>query len=97
MILGFTIFSLLIREEVADVKFWRYYIRRNIQKGIKILIALSNDLKCLVCSELSLNYQSKASLAKHYQFSHFYDTVNYILDHIITQDPNELQEKIDDD
>lgn len=93
---GFTNLSTEIRKEVAEIKFWRWYIKNNFTKGIKILIILSEDLKCLVCGELSLNFTSKASLARHYRFTHFHDTINYILNNILTQDPKKLQERLDE-
>ena len=95
MITGYTIFSSIIKKEIADKIFWQYYIKKNIGKGIAILVSISKDLHCVVCGELSLNYTTKASLAKHVQFAHFWNTVDYILENIISKKPDELEEMMD--
>ncbi|MBL7002001.1 MAG: hypothetical protein ISR80_04515 [Nitrosopumilus sp.] len=97
MITGYTIFSSIIKKETADEKFWRYYIRRNILKAVTILISISDDLGCMICGELSLNYNSKASLAHHIRFGHFHQTEDYILENIVTKEPDELEEMMDNE
>ena len=95
MISGWTIFSPIIKKEIADDIFWKNYIKRNIGKGVAILVTISKDLRCVVCGELSLNYTTKASLARHVQFGHFWRTVEYILENIISIKPDELEEMME--
>lgn len=97
MISGWTIFSSEIKKETADVNFWKWYIRKNILKGITILVSITNNLHCVVCGELSQNYESKSSLAKHLQFEHFWKTVDFILENIMTKEPDELEKMINYD
>lgn len=89
-----TIWSSPIKKETASHRFCRDYVKKNILKGIKILVILSDDLHCLVCGNISRNYKSKGSLAYHLQFDHFWQTVDYIINKILTMEPDKLQEKI---
>lgn len=97
MISGWTIFSSEIKKETADVNFWRWYIRRNFIKAISTLVSISNNLHCMVCGEISQNYNSKSSLAKHLQFEHFWKTIDFILKNIVIKEPSELEKMINHD
>ena len=86
---GNTIFSKEIKEEDTSEDFWNKYIGKNILKGIKILVFLSENLECIVCP-YSRKYNSKGSLSYHLRFDHYHSTVNYIRKNIITKNPEEL-------
>ena len=90
----YTIWSNNVKKETALYEFCKGYVRKNILKGINILVILSDDLHCLVCGNISRNYKSEGSLAYHLQFDHFYQTIDYILNKIVTLEPDKLQEKI---
>ena len=90
----YTVWSNNIKKETASYRFCKNYVRKNILNGIKILVILSDDLHCPVCGNISRNYKSKGSLAYHLQFDHFHQTIDYIINKILTMNPNKLQEKI---
>ena len=69
-------------------------IFRNYDKTIKILVALSKDLHCLLCGNLSLNFNFKSSLAEHYRTYHKKRTVDFFLNDVATKTPEELEEML---
>ncbi len=78
-------------QEDATIEQWRFLIYRNYDKTIKILVGLSKDLHCLLCSDLSKDYDSKPRLAGHYRFGHNKKPIaNYTIENILNKDPDEL-------
>ena len=71
---------------------WLKHISRNWDKVVRILVALSINLRCLICADLSLNYTAKSSLANHYRTVHRRRTKEFFLYNVATKDPDELEE-----
>lgn len=78
-------------EEDTLVNNWRMLVYRNFDKTIRILIELSENLECVICQDLSLNYTTKPSLANHYLYVHKRKTTDYFLDYVATKTPDELE------
>jgi len=74
----------------ADESHWMKLIYRNFDKTVRILVEFSNDLKCLICDDLSLNFKSRSSLANHYYVIHKTRTAKFFLDRIMTKKLEEL-------
>lgn len=67
------------REEKADIKFWRYYLRCHIDQIVCRIIDDSNgDLKCIVCKLNDHIFSSEYNLSVHLHF-HSESTVNYFI------------------
>ena len=81
-------------QESADFKDWRMLVFRNFDRVIRIIIEISNDLKCVICKDLSLNYTAKSSLAEHYRTYHKKRTVDFFLNDVATKTPEELEEML---
>ena len=82
--------------EYAELDNWRWLVFRNFDKAIRIMVALSDDLKCFVCKDLSLNYTSEPSLARHLRDGHTKTAVvNCWLEDIAIKSPEEIQGMID--
>ena len=82
-------------QEDAELNDWRWLIFRNYDNTIKIIVALSKNLKCLICDDLSLNFNFKSSLAEHYRGRHTKTSIaNYTIEKILNKDPDELGEEI---
>ena len=63
---------------------------RNYDETIIIIKELSKNLKCVICKDISLNYNAKSSLAEHYRTYHKRKTVEFFLENIATKNPDEL-------
>ncbi len=84
-------FSNFPYEENTLVNNWRMLIYRNFNIMIKIVIGISSNLECVICQDLTLNYNTKQSLANHYQHTHKQKTADYFLDNVATKTPDELE------
>jgi len=78
-------------QEYADVGNWRMLVFRNFDKAIRIIIEISDDLKCVICKDLSLHYTVKSSLAEHYRTYHRKRTADFFLNDVATKTPEELE------
>lgn len=94
MITGYT-HPLNSEKITADKSQWMIFLFRNFDKVIRIIIELSNNLKCVVCQDLSLNYTAKSSLARHYRVYHRKSTAEYFIKHVVPLSPDELTERFE--
>jgi len=77
--------------EDATIEQWRFLIYRNFDKTIKILVGLSKDLNCLLCGDLSKNYNFESKLAGHYRYGHNKKPIaNYTIENVLNKSPDEL-------
>jgi len=82
-------------QEDATLEQWRFLIYRNYDKTIKILVALSKDLHCLLCGNLSKNYNFESSLAEHYRFGHQKRPLaDYTIENILNKTSDELGDSL---
>lgn len=80
-------------QEYATIDEWRKLIFRNYDKTIKILVALSKDLRCLLCGDCSLNYTTKGSLARHYRCDYKkFIIADWFIEFVLSQTPDKLDE-----
>ena len=80
-------------QEDATIEEWQWLIFRNYDKTIKILVALSKNLKCLLCGDCSLNYTTKGSLARHYRWEYNkFMIANWFIEHVLSKSPDEMDE-----
>ena len=79
-------------QEEADFNQWMMLIFRNFDRAIRIIIELSENLKCVICQDLSLDYTGKSSLAEHYRNYHKRKTAEYFLDFVATKTPDQLED-----
>ena len=93
MLTGYAHFSNMSDLVDADHTHWIRYLYRNMEAIIRIMVSISENLHCMVCDDLSLNYTTKASLANHYR-EHRKQTVQHFLDNYTTKTPEELHEII---
>ena len=94
MISGWTIFSMVVRQEVAEGEQWIQYIHRNILKGIRIIIEITSHSSCIFCHGKPLIIHGSNSLENHYKVQHFNQTTNHILHNLIPLNSDELEELI---
>lgn len=81
-------------QEDADIYQWVGLIYRNFDKVIRILVTVSHNFRCLVCAEYSLNYTSGKGLFNHLLSIHRHKTVEFFLENILTKNPDELEEML---
>ena len=94
MISGYNHFGGSSASITADHEHWMKYTYRNIDSAIRIIIATSSDLRCIICKNLSLNYASEGSLGRHYKWDHKTSIAKYYLKNFATKTPTELAEII---
>jgi hypothetical protein len=89
----------------ADHSHWIKYIYRNFDLALEIILEITTPniieennekLHCVICGPLSLNYQSIATLSKHYKFNHKFQLVKYFLNNIVSMKPATLKEILDE-
>ncbi len=84
-------------QEYADIGNWRMLVFRNFDNVIRIIIEISDDLKCVVCKDLSLNYTVKSSLAEHYRTNHKRRTADVFLNTVATKTPDKLKDMLNNE
>jgi len=91
MITGLAEFADTPRIISAPRLFWNCYGESHLEKIIKKIIEVSDDLICTICGiEYSLNYKTKAALFHHYK-GHKKQVVRYYLDNLLPNHDNDLQ------
>ena len=95
MITGYNHFGDL-EKITAEKNQWMIFSFRNFSNVIELLIELSNNLKCVICKDLSLNYIKKSSLAEHYRTYHKRKTAEYFIKTIVPLTPDQLKEKFEE-
>jgi len=80
----------------AEKNQWMMFSFRIFDKVIRITIELSENLKCVICQDLSLNYTAKSSLAEHYRTNHKRKTAEYFIKTIVPLTPDQLKEKFEE-
>ncbi len=90
MITGYAHFTNIPEMVTADKLFFLGYGFRNLDKIVTIFVNVTDEFKCVVCGDESLNYTSKSSLAKHIRY-HARATVEFWLKHFISKTPEELE------
>ncbi len=71
------------------------HIYQNFPRAVRIIVELCKDNKCIICGELSLNFQGKPSLANHLRFSHKKMTMEYVRDEVMTKTPEEIERMLE--
>jgi len=81
----------------ADYQFWTRHVSRNFDVALKIVIQATVDdqLTCIVCKDLSLNFHSQSSLASHYRYTHKPQIIEFYLKHLIGKTPDQLRQIIE--
>ncbi|MDF2422360.1 MAG: hypothetical protein OPY06_05065 [Nitrosopumilus sp.] len=95
MITGNTLFTNTPEIVTADKLFWLGFLYRNLDKIVSVFVNITDDFKCIVCKDESLNYTSSSSLARHIRH-HARNTVEFWLKHFISKSPEELESMIRD-
>jgi hypothetical protein len=92
---GYTHFKKSPRFLKTDKNFWLGFLLSNLDKIVTIYVNVTDDFKCIVCKDESLNYTSKSSLARHIRH-HARDSVEFWLKYFISKTPEELESMIRD-
>jgi len=88
---GWTHFGKNPRIVEADKLQWWFFLNRNFDQIISIIIAVSNELKCIICGKKeSPEFKNFAGLGIHLRY-HRTKTLNWWLDNIIQKSPQELE------
>ncbi len=90
---GYAHFSDMKNLITADHANWIRYLYDNIEGIIRIMTTTSENLHCMICEDLSLNYTTKGSLAHHYR-THRKQTIQYFLNNYLSISPEELSKII---
>lgn len=84
--------------ELVDATFTqiRYYINRNFNKCIKLLIGVYGRT-CIVCDTFSPEFFGDSGTAGHYYSRHREDTIDFIRDNFMIKSEDEIQDMILDE
>ncbi|MBL7002370.1 MAG: hypothetical protein ISR80_06420 [Nitrosopumilus sp.] len=79
----------------TDRNFWLGFLLANLDNIVAVFVNITDEFKCVVCGDISLNYTSKSSLARHIRY-HSRSTIDFWLNYFITKSPEELESMIRD-
>lgn len=90
MITAIKPFDNSLRIESAERKQWFSYLTTKYDKVIEELVYSVDELDCMICGRLSLNYTSQGSLANHLRFHERKNVIDFYIDHMLKREAEEF-------
>ena len=82
--------------EYADVRTWKNYLSKHIDRICKIFASIPDTCQCLLCERFSNTYKSRASLKNHIKGAHdwYNEVLEFWIKNYLNKTPDELYQEI---